>query len=337
VKPRPWASLAQLNTLRIPHRTRFLSQARHIDDLRQALEFGRRHGLPVAVLGEGSNLVPAADWPGLIIRLRLRGRKLIAQDSRHFYLQVAAGENWQELLDHCLERNYHGLENLSRIPGSVGAAPVQNIGAYGVELSELLHELEALDPDTGQLLRMSAADCGFSYRHSVFKGSLRGRRIITSITLRLDRHHQPRLDHAALRRQLGRRRPTARNISQAVTTLRRARLPDPRRFPNAGSFFHNPIVPRRRYEELTRQHGPMSATTLSTGRFKLHAGWLLEELGWKGYCGKGLGISSRHALVLINYRARPGHAVLDLARTVSRSVEDHFGIRLQMEPQVLQA
>ncbi len=330
--------LQRLNTFGLSVFAHRFARARSIEDLREALEHARHASLPMLVLGGGSNLVLTKDYPGLVIRIELSGIETERRADEIIRLRVAAGEDWPTLVDLCLGQGWYGLENLALIPGSAGAAPIQNIGAYGVELSDRLVEFEALERETGQLVRFSKAQCRFGYRDSAFKTEHRDRYVITSITLELSREPAPDTSYEALARELeaaGIDRPTPRDVHEAVCRLRLARLPDPAVLGNAGSFFANPVIEAERHRELKERFGEIAVFEQPDGRVKLAAGWLIERCGFKGIRADDAGVFEKQALVLVNHGRATGRDILELAARIQTKVRDTFGVDLEIEPRVV--
>lgn len=330
--------LGACNSLALAARAEYFAVVTDLDSAREALRFAHARRLAVTVLGEGSNVVLAGDLAGLVIRVAIGGHQLLAERDGRLELQIGAGENWHATVEHCLRQGWYGLENLALIPGTVGAAPVQNIGAYGVELESRFLGLNALEVATGTARRFSLADCGFGYRDSVFKRDQRDRWLITSVTLELARAPAPVLDYPALREALGDRaeRASPAEVAAAVMALRRARLPDPALLPNAGSFFKNPVVPAPEARALAARYPGLATFPAPGGQVKLAAAWLIEQCGWKGIQRHGVGVHDRQALVLVN-RGGGAAALLELAREVRAAVAERFGVMLEPEPRILGA
>lgn len=328
--------LQALNSLRLCASATLLRTPQTQAALREALDEARSLQLPVIVLGEGSNIVLAGDLDALVLRYRGLGREVISEGREHVGLRVAAGENWHALTVWALDQGFYGLENLALIPGTVGAAPIQNIGAYGVELSEFIDCVEVVDIDSGRMHRLDSAACAFAYRDSIFKGSLRDRCVITAVEMTLRRRERPNLSYAALADHFKAQghAVTADEVHQAVVELRRARLPDPALMPNVGSFFKNPVVTSAQAESLANENPSMPVFHLADGSTKIPAAWLIEACGWKGYTQSGVGVHGGHALVLINQGSNSGSAVLDLAGRIQQSVRRRFGCELEIEPRV---
>ncbi len=334
--------LQGLTTFRLPARARYFARVRDLEELREALAFARRGDRPVLILGGGSNTVLTRNFPGLVIRVELPGLERIDGDGEEpCLLRVGAGEDWPRLVERCLAQGLFGLENLAWIPGTAGAAPVQNIGAYGVELADRLQAVEALDRTTGELVHLDKQDCRFSYRSSLFKEDrLRDRYVITSIVLVLSKIPAPILTHTALKEELasismGSGEVTPLEVSRAVRRLRRRKLPDPAELGNVGSFFRNPVVSATVYRDLkARFEGLVGYPEPSGDRVKLAAAWMIERLGWRGARRGSVGVHTEHALILVNHGTATGEEVMALAREIQRSVEETFGVTLEIEPAV---
>ena len=294
--------------------------------------------LPRLILGGGSNVVLTGDFDGAVWLVRLAGRRLLREDAAAFYIEAAAGENWHDFVAWTLEQGYAGLENLALIPGTVGAAPIQNIGAYGIEMAEHFDRLRAFDLKSGTICEFDLADCAFGYRDSIFKRDARGRYLILSVTFRLPKQWQPRAGYADVARALAERgieQPSAQNIFDAVVEVRRAKLPDPLQTGNAGSFFKNPVVDVAQFDALARREPGLVSYRQADGRVKLAAGWLIEQTGWKGRELGGAAVHDRQALVLINRGGADGRQVLALAEAIRASVQARFGVELEAEPVVV--
>ena len=329
--------LKRLNTFGLPARAHHYLEARSAEDLREALGFAENRGDPILILGGGSNVVLTRDFPGLVVRMVLKGIDLIEETPGHVLIRAAAGEDWTSFVEHCLGNDYFGLENLSMIPGTVGAAPIQNIGACGVELRDRLDSLEALDRSSGKLVRFTNRECGFSYRNSVFKQQRMDRYIILSVTMKLMRTPAPVTSYGSVRQELeamGVTEVTPRLVSEAVCRLRRRRLPDPAVLDNAGSFFKNPLVRAETFEKLKLRYEDLIAFPETDEGVKLAAGWMIDRLGWKGFRRGAVGVHTEHALVLVNYGGATAEQVLGLAREIQRSVREAFDVELEIEPRL---
>ncbi|HLV82723.1 MAG TPA: UDP-N-acetylmuramate dehydrogenase [Devosia sp.] len=291
-----------------------------------------QQGLPVRMLGEGSNVILSERFDGITALMATRGRELIVGDNGDLILEAQAGENWHALVAHTVGEGLWGLENLAGIPGTVGAAPVQNIGAYGVELSDRFVSLRAYDRIAGAFVELDGPACRFAYRHSLFKEH-RGRYVVASVRLRLSRSAKPELSYRELSALAAPDRPSV--VMDRVLQLRAAKIPDWRGLGNAGSFFHNPVVPAAIGAAFMAAHPSAPAYAQADGAIKLSAGWLIEQAGLKGYRDGPVGVSAQHALVLVNHGGASCTDVLGLAEHVVTTVHDRFGIRLQREPELL--
>jgi UDP-N-acetylmuramate dehydrogenase len=331
----PNADLTALNTFGLPGRARWLAVIDSLEGLRQAIaapQFAQaRRRL---VLGGGSNVLLTGDFDGCVICPRLRGIEVMGERGDAILVRVAAGEPWHDTVQRLLAMGLPGLENLALIPGTVGAAPIQNIGAYGLELAQRFDSLEALDVHTLQVRRFSREDCQFAYRHSVFK-SQPDLYIITHVTLALPRVWQPVMHYADVARGLAERgidAPTAQDIFDVVVATRRAKLPDPAVLGNAGSFFKNPVLDAQTALHLLAQHPNMPQHRETDGRVKLAAAWLIDKCGFKGFRDGTVGVHERQALVLVNHGGATGAQVLALARRIQDAVLARFGVVLEPEP-----
>ena len=332
----PDDSLAARNTLRVPARTAWLAEVRDPAAIPEVLRRSEVNGRQLLVLGEGSNVLFTRDFDGLVLALANRGIEVLEDTGDTVRLRAAAGEDWHGLVRWSLARGLCGLENLSLIPGTVGAAPIQNIGAYGAELAETLETVEAYDREAGMFVRLSNAQCEFSYRQSVFKRQPE-RWIITSLELFLHRDAPLKLGYAGVREELaamGVRTPTAAEVSEAVCRLRRRKLPDPAAIGNAGSFFKNPVISNDEAEKLQAAHPGLPVFNAPDGR-KLSAAWMIEQCGWKGFRDGDAGVSEKHALVLVNHGQATGVQLWLLAQRIRDSVREKFGVRLEPEPTII--
>jgi UDP-N-acetylmuramate dehydrogenase len=332
------ATLATLNTLRVPATARWLATVNAAAALPPLLDLPAARG-PVMVLGEGSNVLFANDFPGLLLRPAFADVHILTDDGATAVVRAEAGVGWDALVDWTLARGLGGLENLALIPGLVGAAPIQNIGAYGVEVAETIAVVEAWDRATGRWVRLDRSDCAFGYRDSVFRRTP-DRWIVVAVEFRLSRDGSPRLGYAGVREELdamGVAAATPAQVAAAVRRLRRRKLPDPAVIGNAGSFFKNPVVPAGVAGRLREEHGDLPVYPAGPGHSKLSAAWLIERCGWRGVREGDAGIAAQHALVLVNHGRSSGAELLALARRVAGSVEERFGVRLEPEPRIVGA
>ncbi|WP_157976393.1 UDP-N-acetylmuramate dehydrogenase [Parahaliea mediterranea] len=329
--------LATLNTLALQGRARAFARAEDEAGINHALAFARAQGLAVVPWGQGSNIVVAGDIDALVLQVASTGRQVISRDDNRLVLRVAAGENWHRLVGWTVQQGYAGLANLALIPGTVGAAPIQNIGAYGVELAHCVVAVHGVRIDSGEPLRLGASDCAFGYRDSIFKGELRDALVITSVDIQLDERAAPDCSYPSLAAQLAENgiiQPTPQQVFDAVVSIRQARLPDPAVQPNAGSFFKNPVVPAAQAAALLRAEPAMPSFAAGNGEVKIPAAWLIERCGWKGVERKGVGVHAAHSLVLVNSGANSGQRLLQLAAEICASVQARFGIGLDIEPRI---
>jgi len=292
---------------------------------------------PVLILGGGSNLLFTQNFEGLVLHNSIKGIEVIDETEQDVLLRVGGGEVWHELVLWSIEQGYGGLENLSLIPGSVGAAPIQNIGAYGVEVKDVFEKLEAIDIKTGETKIFEHKDCHFGYRDSVFKRALKGKYYITRVIFRLSKQPTFNVSYGAIKTVLEEQKTVVsiRSISDAVIQIRQQKLPDPKEIGNSGSFFKNPIIPISQFEKLKKQYPKMPSYPLGETEVKLAAGWLIDQLGWKGYRKGDAGVHKNQALVLVNYGNAKGAEIWALAQEIQQSVLAQYGIHLEAEVNIL--
>jgi UDP-N-acetylmuramate dehydrogenase len=333
------APLRELNTLRVSATARWLAT---VDDPAALAEFLARRefaGVPLLVLGQGSNLLFARDFDGLVLQPAWHRVTITSDEGDAVLVRAEAGLGWDALVDWTLAQQITGLENLALIPGLVGAAPIQNVGAYGAEVSEVIASVEAWDRRDSAAVQLTGAECRFGYRDSLFKQEP-DRWIVTAVNFRFPRNRELNLGYAGLRDELAALRidqPTAAQVAQAVRRLRRRKLPDPESLPNAGSFFKNPVASAGLADQLAEAHPGLPVYALPDGSCKLSAAWLIEACGFRGVREGDAGVSAQHALVLVNHGNASGAELLGLARRVADSVEQRFGIRLEPEPRIVGA
>ncbi|WP_027795745.1 UDP-N-acetylmuramate dehydrogenase [Paraburkholderia acidipaludis] len=324
------------NTFGFDVRARFACRIDTEAALTEAARDPRAAGLATLVLGGGSNIVLTRDFDGLVLLVALRGRRLVREDEEAWYVEAAAGENWHDFVAWTLEAGMPGLENLALIPGTVGAAPIQNIGAYGLEMAERCVSVRAIERATGAVAEFDVAQCAFGYRDSFFKREGRDRYVITAVTFRLPKQWRPNAGYADLARALaesGRAEaPDARAVFDAVVAVRRAKLPDPQLLGNAGSFFKNPVIEAAQFDALLEREPQIVSYRQADGRVKLAAGWLIDRCGWKGRALRAAAVHDRQALVLVNRGGATGADILELAQAIRRDVEARFGVLLEQEP-----
>jgi UDP-N-acetylmuramate dehydrogenase len=332
------ADLAPSNTLALSARAAHLARITDAGQLSALATDPRWCRMPRFILGGGSNLVLTGDYDGLVLQMAIGGRELSGEDADAWYVRGGGGENWHEFVAWTLAQGWPGLENLAQIPGTVGAAPIQNVGAYGLEVADRFHSLNAIDMRSGQSASFDRSACRFAYRDSVFKQEgwhLDGRFAVTDVTFRLPKVWQPSTRYADLARELagqGIATPNASQVAAAVIAVRQRKLPDPATLPNAGSFFHNPVLDAATAERLITAYPGLPHYPQADGRVKLAAGWLIEQAGWKGRDLGPAGMFEKQALVLVNRGGAKGADILALARAVQADVRQRFGIELTPEP-----
>ena len=330
------ASLQGRNTFRVPARANLLIDVRRPEALAELFDFAMLKSQPLLVLGAGSNILFTRDWPGVVLCMAAHGIRVLEEDGSTTLLRVEAGESWNDLVHWSLARGFCGLENLVLIPGTMGAAPIQNIGAYGVEVGEFIHAVEAWDREAGGIVRLANSDCLFGYRDSIFKQQ-RDRYVVSAVEISLTRSRPLRMDYAGVREELaamGIEAPTAPAVAEAIARLRTRKLPNPAIVGNAGSFFKNPVLDRERAEILLQEHSGLPAWESPDQTVKLSAAWLIESCGFKGLQQGHAAVSALHALVLINNGQASGAEILALARHIQRGVHERFGVDLEIEPLV---
>lgn len=292
---------------------------------------------PLTILGGGSNMLITKDLKGTVLQNRIMGKTIIHENDNYVDLKVGAGENWHELVMYTMKQNWGGLENLSLIPGCVGASPMQNIGAYGVEIKDVLLEVQAVHIDTNEIHTFSNSACEFGYRESVFKRRLKGQYVISYVIFRLSKIHKIKADYGAIKDVLIQNKidnPTIQDISRAVIEIRSSKLPDPKVIGNAGSFFKNPVVPRKQFEELASLHPNIPSYVVDDLSVKVPAGWLIETAGWKGKDFGNFGVHDKQALVLVNRGGAQGNDIFNLSEQIIEDIKQKFGIELEREVNV---
>jgi len=335
--------LSCFNSFNISCSSSYYSEIYNVAGLENALDFARQRKLECIILGAGSNILFTCDYQGLVLHIKCLGIDIESADgSDKVLVKAAAGENWHQLVTYCLAGGIHGLENLALIPGTVGAAPIQNIGAYGVELEQFLHQVTVYDMQRQQVLTMNQDACEFAYRDSVFKREQRNQLVILDVTLCLSRSTETNTSYQALQQFLEQTmavelaKVTPRQVFDAVCLIRRSKLPDPKQLGNAGSFFKNPIISRQRCQLLRSQFPNLPVyPTATTDEVKIPAGWLLEQAGWKGRKIGNVGVHQEQSLVLVNYGQGTGLELLELARAMQESVSALYGIDLEAEVRVI--
>lgn len=335
-------SLKKFNTFGIDVSARYFASFRSSDELVELL--GQKdtatinHTQAPLILGDGSNILFTKNFNGLVLKNNITGFKIIKEDAHHLYVQAGAGENWHQFVLYCINKGWAGVENLSLIPGNVGAAPIQNIGAYGSELKEVFYCLEALDLNEKKLKEFSVNDCAFGYRDSVFKRECKAQFGITSVTFRLNKIPTFNISYGSIGKELevmGVRELSIKSISDAIIRIRSSKLPDPQITGNAGSFFKNPIVTAVSFGKLKSKFPKIVGYRQENGDFKLAAGWLIEDCGWKGFRRGDAGCHAWQSLVLVNYGNALGSEIYSLSGEIIQSVIEKFGILLEREVNII--
>jgi UDP-N-acetylmuramate dehydrogenase len=331
-------NLRSYNTFGVDCIARQLVEINEIDDLYSLFRQKYLKVSSLLILGEGSNVLFTKNFDGLVIKNSLQGKEIVSQTDDKICLKIKGGENWSDFVDFTVEKGFGGVENLSLIPGTVGAAPIQNIGAYGVELRDMLITVEVFDLKTGEIREFSNSECEFGYRTSIFKTKYKGRFLVVSIVLKILTKPILNLRYAPLQKTFRERSPdtiSVREVSEAVKSIRRSKLPDPSQLGNAGSFFKNPVVSFHKVEELISIFPDMPFYKVDDQNFKVAAGWLIEKSGWKGKRIGDAGVHDKQALVIVNYGKASGLEIFNLSQKVRQSVYDQFGIQLEREVTVL--
>lgn len=327
--------LSPLTTFGVHAVARFFARAQDDETLVSLYEAARRDNVPVLVLGGGSNILFTRDFDGLVVSIASRGVEVVDENDDYRFVRVAAGEDWSAFVDDCLQKGWCGLENLSLVPGTVGGAAVQNIGAYGVEFAERVSEVECLDSVTLQKVRLTAQECDYGYRTSVFKTDKR-HLVVTAVTLALPKVFRPVVGYKEMQAYFADRTPAdARELAEAVKAIRRRKLPDPKEIGSAGSFFKNPVVSRIKMVSLLEETPQIVTYPMAGGRAKLAAGWLIEAVGMKGKRVGDAAVYERQALVLVNYGSATGAQIKALADEVVFKVKRRFGVELEPEPVII--
>ncbi|MBI3137568.1 MAG: UDP-N-acetylmuramate dehydrogenase [Sphingobacteriales bacterium] len=338
-------SLRPFTSFGIEAQARYFATFGSTEELRELLSRKTANTLPqTLILGGGSNLLFTCDFDGLVLKNEIKGISELHEDNEYVYVKAGAGENWHQFVLYCIERNWSGLENLSLIPGNVGASPMQNIGAYGVEVEDLFWDLEAWHIPDKKLVTFTRSDCGFGYRESVFKRKYRDQFVILNVTYRLRKKPRFNTSYGAIEQELERmgvKELSAKAISDAVIRIRRSKLPDPKDAGNAGSFFKNPSVTSQTFEELKTRFPDIVGYPNADGSVKLAAGWLIEQCGpkpgtsWKGFRRGDAGCHAKQALVLVNYGNATGKEIFDLSEDILQTVKLRFGVELEREVNVV--
>ena len=331
-------NLQPFNTFAVAVTADYFATITHSDELRTVLDDATIAGQPRLILGGGSNILFTRDFEGLVLKNDIRGIQILKENRQYAWVRAGAGEDWDTFVRWSLDHHFYGLENLALIPGTVGASPVQNIGAYGVEIGDFLEQVEAIELATAEPCRFHASECALGYRTSMFKQPPRDRYFITAVTFRLHKRARLVTTYADVARAIAAEAVadlTPGALSDIVRCIRRRKLPDPAELGNAGSFFKNPVVGADQFEALAAEHAAIPHFPQADGNVKIAAGWLIEQCGWKGKRAGACGVYPRQALILVNYGGARGKDILELARSIARSVQSRFGIDLEPEPRIL--
>ncbi len=334
-------SLKPYNSFGIDVMAKYFATFSTTEELGELLTQETTTNLQQLILGGGSNILFTQNFDGVVLKNELKGIELVKEDNLHYYAKVAAGEDWHAFVLHCIKHNYAGVENLSLIPGNVGASPMQNIGAYGVEIKDVFHSLEAYHIEEKRVHTFSLLDCEFGYRESVFKRKLKNQFVILNVTFRLNKQPIFNTSYGAINHELevmGVQEISIQAISQAVINIRSSKLPNPKEMGNAGSFFKNPSVPEAIFNQLKENFPGIVGYPLTTNQlptYKIAAGWLIEQCGWKGFRKNDVGCHEKQALVLVNYGNATGKEIFDLSIDIIQSVTQKFGIELEREVNIL--
>ena len=328
-------SLKPYNTFAIEATAKYFTDVFSISQLKNALQFAKENNFQFKIISGGSNVLFVEQEYEFIIHILIGGIEKTFENEYEIHYKVGAGVKWHTFVKYCVNKGLGGIENLSLIPGSVGASPMQNIGAYGVEIKDVFKSLTALEISTGQLKIFSLKDCKFGYRESIFKNELKNKFIIIDVTYKLLKIPKFNISYGALSGLLEKKELSVSTISDAVISIRQSKLPDPSVIGNAGSFFKNPEVSNERFNKLKEKYPEIPSYNLDNGNVKIPAGWLIETCGWKGFRKNDAGCHKHQALVLVNYGSATGNEILDLSDEIVSSVKQKFGIELQKEVNIL--
>lgn len=331
-------SLKQLNTFGIDVLTKYFVELNSVREFQELLATESVKKFPRLILGGGSNILFTKNFTGIVLKNNIKAIELINEDEDHYYVKVGAGENWHQFVLYCVNHGYAGIENLSLIPGNVGAGPIQNIGAYGVELRDVFHQLEALHIESMQIEKFDNETCKFGYRESIFKHERKDKYVITSVTFRLNKVSKFNTNYGAIEKELevmGVKELSISAISKAVCNIRSGKLPEPVKIGNAGSFFKNPVVFNSKFDLLKKDFPDIVGYKNSETETKLAAGWLIEQCGWKGKTFGDAGVHKNQALVLVNYGNAKGSEIYELSEKILNSVKEKFGVELEREVNII--
>lgn len=327
-------SIRSFTTFGVPVIAKKFTKFSNLQELKEVILHPELKNEEILILGGGSNLLFTKDFNGVVVLNTIQGIEIVEETDEKVLVKSGAGENWHEFVLYCVRNNFAGVENLSLIPGSVGASPMQNIGAYGVEIKDVFHSLEAFHIESGEIKTFTNEECNFGYRESIFKNKVKNQFVITSVTFALSKKPEFKTSYGAINTELelmGIKELSIKAISQAVINIRTSKLPDPKEIGNAGSFFKNPVISREHFEQLIAQFPEIANYPLPDGSVKIAAGWLIDFLGWKGKRIGDYGVHKNQALVLVNYKEAQGSDIFNLSSQILASVEKTFGIKLERE------
>jgi UDP-N-acetylmuramate dehydrogenase len=330
--------LKSFNTFGIDVQAKQCAEIYTDEDLFKLFENKSLLNQPVLIIGQASNILFLSDYEGIVLMNKMKGKKVISETDDEVFLEVAAGESWPELVDFTVKNKWWGIENLSLIPGNVGASPVQNIGAYGVELKDVFFSLEAFDLENGKIVSFSKEECNFKYRNSIFKTEKKGKYLVLRVVLKLSKKSDPNLSYKALSDAFSNTKIkdiSLQSVRNKVNEIRESKLPDPKEIKNAGSFFKNPVVENKLLESLTENYPNIPNYKVDQLHTKLAAGWLIEQCGWKGHRTGDAGVHHKQALVLVNYGNASGTDIFSLSENIKKSVLEKFGVELEREVLVI--
>lgn len=329
--------ISSFTTFGLPARVKQFATFSSVDELKQLLQ-QKPENTPLMLLGGGSNVLFTQDFDGLLLKNEIMGFEIVEKSGDDVLVKAGAGENWHSFVIRTINLNLGGLENLSLIPGSVGASPMQNIGAYGREIKDVFHSLEAYHLPTGEIHTFNNQQCGFGYRESVFKRQFKNQYVIVSVTYQLTKKHQLNTSYGAINEQLqvmGIENPTIKDVSNAVIAIRSSKLPNPKEIGNAGSFFKNPVIEKKLYNQLVANYPDMPNYPVDELHVKVPAGWLIEKAGWKGKTFDNYGVHKNQALVLVNYGGATGKQVFELSEAIITDIQSKFNIELEREVNII--
>ena len=330
--------LIKLNTFGIDVKAKYFTSINTVNELIEIKKSEKFKDHELLILGGGSNILFTKDFNGLVILNNIKGKEIVDQNDDSIILKIGAGENWHELVMYCVDNGWGGIENLSLIPGNTGTAPMQNIGAYGVEIKETFVELEALEISSGKIVKFSNSECEFGYRESVFKNKMKNKYIILNITLELNKNPILNINYGDVKAILETKKietPTIKDVSNAIISIRQRKLPDPKKIGNSGSFFKNPIIDINLLKLIEGKYPNVVSYKINENKFKIAAGWMIEKAGWKGKKFNNFGVHENQALVLVNYGLANGKEIFNLSKKIILDIKEKFGITLEREVNII--